>query len=158
MTRPPRASAKAVIADEDRMLVIHLRHEQSGDHYQLPGGGVERGEGLAEAVRRETREETGYTVAVHELLWVRDYVAANHDYAFLDPPGFHAVELMYRCTLAHPAAVEPHEADELQIGVEWVTGGRLSDIEFHPRALVGRLQAYLADRTVVRPVYLGETA
>ena len=81
---------------------------------------------------RETREETGYSVEVRELLWVRDYIAANHRFGHLSPPGFHAVDLMFRCTLAEAAAVEAHELDSYQIGVEWVAVSELADTPLHP--------------------------
>lgn len=138
------------------MLLNHLRHERAGDFYELPGGGIRAGETMATAVRREVREETGYSVAVHELLWVRDYIAANHDFAYLSPPGFHALEVLFRCTLAGPAVVEAHEADTYQVGVEWVDELRLGDIRLFPEILVPALQAFLTDRTVMKPVYLGE--
>ena len=107
------------------MLLIHLRHPEVGDFYELPGGGIQPGERLSDAARREVREETGYSVDLHELLWVRDFVAAHHDFGFLHPPGHHAVELMYHATLTGPAA-EPHEADSYQVGVEWVAAHRLA--------------------------------
>ncbi len=158
MSRRVRPSARAVLVDEDRVLLNHLRHERVGDFYEFPGGGIRPGEGLREAVKRETREETGYAVDVHELLWVRDYIAANHAFADLNPPGFHAVDLLFRCTLAGPAVAEPHEADNYQVGVEWVDGERLAHLRLAPGALTPALQAFLKDRTVLRPIYLGDVS
>lgn len=153
-----RPSARAVLVEEDRVLLNHLRHESVGDFFELPGGGIRPGETLRQAVARETGEETGYSVEVHELLWARDYIAANHEFAHISPPGFHAVDLLFRCTLAGPAVAEPHEIDNYQIGVEWVNGNQLGGLRVHPAAIVPALVAYMNSRTIMKPVYLGDVS
>lgn len=52
-----RPSVRGIIYDGDRLLMLQSCH---GD-YLFPGGGVETGETREEALRREIREETGYT-------------------------------------------------------------------------------------------------
>jgi 8-oxo-dGTP diphosphatase len=56
----PRPGAYAVIIDEPGPLALF--HKK--DRYFLPGGGIERGETPEEALRREVREEIGWSVAI----------------------------------------------------------------------------------------------
>jgi len=61
----------AVVVREGRVLLA--RHEKAGETYWvLPGGAVEPGETLAEALRRELREEVGIEAELGELLFVND--------------------------------------------------------------------------------------
>ncbi len=54
-----RRSVRGVIVEGDKLLVIYLKNY---GEYKLPGGGVEPGETLIEALKREVNEETGFTV------------------------------------------------------------------------------------------------
>ena len=60
-----RRRAAAVIVRDGRVLMVHERSRRSGggEWWTLPGGGVEPGETLEEALRREVFEETGLVVA-----------------------------------------------------------------------------------------------
>lgn len=53
-----RTAARAVVKRGEQALLIHSKY---GD-YKFPGGGVEPGETLEEAMIREVQEETGYHV------------------------------------------------------------------------------------------------
>ena len=63
-----RPSVCAVIYDRRGRLLLQQRSD--GGQWGLPGGGVEIGESLDEAVRREVREETGLVVVVRRLVGV----------------------------------------------------------------------------------------
>lgn len=69
--KPIRNSAKAVIVQDGRLLVIRLE-DQYGTAYVFPGGGQEKGEELKDAVARECLEEIGQAVNVG-LLHIRVY-------------------------------------------------------------------------------------
>ena len=55
-----RASVSAVIVDRQGRLLLQQRSD--GGQWGLPGGSVEIGESLRDAVVREVREETGLRV------------------------------------------------------------------------------------------------
>jgi ADP-ribose pyrophosphatase YjhB (NUDIX family) len=74
--RPFLAVSAAIVRDGHVLVVRRARTPALGLH-TLPGGVVEAGETLAEAVTREVREETGLTVepvalAGHREVIVRD--------------------------------------------------------------------------------------
>jgi len=52
--------------------VLLIRHRSGKYLWELPGGGVERNERLAEAARREAHEETGAHIRVENLLGIYD--------------------------------------------------------------------------------------
>jgi len=66
--RPALIGVRALTVRDGAVLLI--RHRHGSQPWALPGGGVERNERLAEAARREAREETGATVRVERLLGV----------------------------------------------------------------------------------------
>jgi len=65
---PFRIGVFALIFDEDQRVL--LAHRRDIDWWNLPGGGMEHGETVEEAVRREVREETGIEVEVKYLVGV----------------------------------------------------------------------------------------
>ena len=85
----------AVIVDGDRVVLVKRAHEPLKGEWSLPGGTVEVGETLAEAVAREVREETGLNVHVGPLVEVLDRVHRDRD----ERVEYHFVLLDYRCTV-----------------------------------------------------------
>ena len=133
-----RNSAKAIIIEDGRILLTRNR-DKNGTFYLLPGGGQRHGESLAEAVERECMEELGVRVFVGDLLLVRDYISAHHEFADEDG-GLHQVELMFRCRILEGEAHAGETPDDWQTGVEWVEMSELREIRLYPSALVEPLQ------------------
>lgn len=63
-----RPGAYGVILRGRRMLVTE--QADPGPELQLPGGGVDPGEGVVAALHREAREETGWRLAVRRRIGV----------------------------------------------------------------------------------------
>ncbi len=64
---PFRVGVSAVIFNEGRVLLAHRRDI---DWWNLPGGGMEAGETVDEALKREVLEETGLEVEIERLVGV----------------------------------------------------------------------------------------
>lgn len=75
---PERQRASLSIIRGDEILLLY-RFNRGVEYYELPGGGVEPGESLAEGAIREAKEETGLDIVVGPQLWTY----ANHDHCFL---------------------------------------------------------------------------
>jgi ADP-ribose pyrophosphatase YjhB (NUDIX family) len=75
-TRPYLAVSAAIFRDGRVLIVRRARPPAHGLH-TLPGGVVELGETLHEAVIREVREETGLAVAQLELVGFREAIARD---------------------------------------------------------------------------------
>ena len=140
MTRQVRVSAKAIVVQDGRILLVRNR-DADGEWYCLPGGGQAHGEALADALQRECLEETGCPVLVGRVLFVRDYIAAHHEFAHQDA-GAHQVEIMFECHLPPGSAPQlGDDPDGMQTGVAWVALSALSACRFYPRAVADVLAA-----------------
>jgi 8-oxo-dGTP diphosphatase len=77
-TRPYLAVSAAIFRD-GRVLIVRRARPPAHGLYTLPGGGVELGETLEQAVVREVREETALEVEPVDLVGFRQAIA--HDAA-----------------------------------------------------------------------------
>ncbi|MCU5497822.1 NUDIX hydrolase [Bacillus wiedmannii] len=59
-----------ILIEDEKVLLV--KQKVANRNWSLPGGGVENGETLEEAMIREMREETGLEVKIKKLLYVCD--------------------------------------------------------------------------------------
>jgi 8-oxo-dGTP diphosphatase len=108
----------AAVVRRGEEILVTRRPDKPGrpGQWEFPGGKVEAGEGEAEALRRELREELGCDAAVGALL-------LRHAHAYPDL----SVELaFYACTLAPGAEPAPLGVAE----VAWARRGTLASYDF----------------------------
>jgi nucleoside triphosphatase len=75
----PEATVGGLVVRQDGKVLLVKSHKWSG-LYSVPGGHVEFGEKLEDAVVREVAEETGLRVKPRQLLLVQDAVYAAEFY------------------------------------------------------------------------------
>ena len=75
-TRPYLAVSAAIFRD-GRVLIVRRARPPAQGLYTLPGGGVELGETLEQAVVREVREETALEIAPVGLVGFREAIARD---------------------------------------------------------------------------------
>ena len=68
----PLVGVGAVILDQRRVVLVKRRLPPLAGEWSIPGGRLEIGETLREAVVREAHEETGLTIEPADLLGVYD--------------------------------------------------------------------------------------
>jgi ADP-ribose pyrophosphatase YjhB (NUDIX family) len=91
-----RAAVSAVIFDRRGRLLLQQRSD--GGQWGLPGGSVEIGESVRDAVTREVREETGLIVAVRRLVGVYSMPSLQL-VRYPDGNVWHYVSVSFECTV-----------------------------------------------------------
>lgn len=136
MTQPlhTRTAGKAVIIQNDHLLVIHRKRRDDGTiFYYLPGGGQDHGENLIDCVKREVLEEVGFHVEVGDMLCVAEYIGKNHELAAIHS-DLHQVDFLFHCTIKPGTErQEPTQTDAGQVGWSWLPFSDILDYEKYPR-------------------------
>lgn len=121
-TSPPVVGVGGIVQDErGRLLVVRRGNDPARGRWTLPGGKLERGEHLAEAVRRELSEETGLAVEVGDLVGVAEVVAG----------GRHYVIVALRAEIVGGSLEAGDDADE----VRWMGRADLEEVQTTPGLL-----------------------
>src|SRR5215831_16357990 len=75
----PEPTVGALIANSEGKILLARSHKWF-DNYTLPGGHIEVGETMVEAVIREVKEEVGLDVDVEEMLLMQEAIFAREFY------------------------------------------------------------------------------
>lgn len=100
----------ALIFNRDRKIFLTLRGKEAKNEqgkWEIPGGGVEFGETLEEALKREIKEEYGCDIRILELLGVCDHIIKDENQHWVSPT--------YICEIIKdtPRILEPKKCDAI---------------------------------------------
>lgn len=114
----PVVGVGALIIDGNRILLVERGREPLKGYWSLPGGAVETGELLKDALRREVREETGLEVEVVHLIEIFERIMPGES----GRTEYHYILMDYIC---HPTGGVLAAADDAS-RVEWFTEDEVS--------------------------------
>ena len=80
----PEVCVGAIAVVDDQLLLIRRGRGPAAGEWSVPGGRVEAGETLAEAVVRELAEETGVEAVCDELVGWVERIHEDHHFVILD--------------------------------------------------------------------------
>ena len=126
----PEVGVGAIAVRDDALLMVRRGHGPGAGEWSVPGGHVEMGETLHEAIVREVAEETGLEVVVDRYVgWVERMGDGDHNSD--DGPGpYHFVILDFAVTPLD--AYQPLVAGDDAAEVAWVPLHEISDLRLVP--------------------------
>lgn len=125
-----RITVRAVIVQNEEILLIKKDSPGQGVRYTLPGGALESGETLHQAVIRECQEEINTTVNAFDVLHIADFFIPK-----LKPEPYtrHQLEVLIQCqTPADYLPSSGSDPDKHQVGVEWLPLNELAQHSMSP--------------------------
>lgn len=137
-------SIKAIIIDGTRLLTVHMRSQDGKEYYTLPGGKQEPNELMIDALKRETKEETGYTVEPKSLLFIREGFGEDS----------HRIEFMFICDIVSEKENDKFLYDENQIGTKWISIDNILHEELYPVDMRNIIKRHFLGKK--NDIYLGE--
>jgi len=128
----PIVGVGGVVVRGRRALIIKRAHEPRRGEWSIPGGTVELGERLVDAVRRELREETGLEVEVGRVLEMFDRIHRDAD----GRVRYHFVIVDYLCEAPDGDAVAGSDAE----AIAWVRADELDayGVNAHAASVIKR--------------------
>ena len=129
MPLEPRIRVSAVLRWQDRILLCKHEKPGRGDYWLLPGGGVNSGESLTDALHRELREEVGIEdeIPVEGPVAIVDSIAPQRAFA-----AKHVVHINFAGDLSGRSLEAATSKDAAVRGHRLFERLELDDVVLHP--------------------------
>ena len=130
-----RSTVKAIIINDNKVLLNRCFDENNGYYYSLPGGGQNQYETLNDAIIRECLEETGHNIIPLRFSGLYEEICDDPKARKIYPEYAHKMYHIFVCKLKDNAFIKPTEIDDMQIDSEWINIEKLSKIRVMPEFL-----------------------
>lgn len=135
MSQATRINARAIIRQDGKVLVCRFLDKQA-KYYFFPGGGVEFGEGVETALRRELQEELGAGVTT------ATFIGGVENFFDNDGQPYHELNLLFSVTID---TSNPHSAEVDYLAFSWMPVADLERENVLPKQLVAAVVQWLKD-------------
>ena len=130
-----RSTAKAIIIDNNKVLLNKCYDKYNGDYYSLPGGGQDKYESIYDAVIRECKEETGYNVTPVRFCGICEEICDNEETRKFYSQYAHKLYHIFICNLVNKNIDTPTSIDDMQEESQWIDIEELNNIRILPVSL-----------------------
>ena len=144
-----RSTAKAIIIDNDKVLLNKCYDKYNGDYYSLPGGGQNKYENIYEAVERECLEETGYSITNIKFKGICEEICDNEDTRTNYRQYAHKLYHIFTCNISSDNFIPPSDKDDMQLSCEWINISNLDNIRLLPVMLQSNIRNLINSDTPI---------
>ena len=123
----PRVAVGAVLFDNDRVLLVKRSNDPAKGMWAVPGGKIQPGETMQQALVREIKEETGLDIEVGDIVFVFDVIKRNEK----NEITFHYVIIDFRCDLISGELKAGDDAQEAR----WISRKELNQLIVNEKTL-----------------------
>lgn len=147
-------SAAIIVKDNAVLLVKHRFPERGGfECWVPPGGGLDDGESIYDCAKRETYEETGLTVELGPIIYLREFVevskARHHFEIYILATSFSGELTMANIPLSDPDFAFIKE-------VQFLTKHEMQKVTVFPEVLKEKFWQDLSSGKRMETQYLGQ--
>ena len=146
-------SAAIIVKDNTIVLVKHKDPDNGFEWWVPPGGGLKDGENIYDCARRETYEETGLTVELGQILYLREFVETSkgrqHFEIFILATSFTG-----KLSIANNSPLDPDYAYIKE--ARFLSRSEIRELTVFPEELKDKFWQDLASGKKLEAQYLGQ--